>query len=270
MKRISIVTVSFNQDQFLERTILSVLAQDYPELEYIIVDPGSTDGSRAIIERYRSQVAKVIYRPDHGAAEGLNNGFSEATGDIFGFLNSDDLLLPGSLSSAMSFFAAHPDVDIVNGHSNLIGPDDTFLRRLYADRMSIKRHLYGNVILLQPSTFFRRDIFEKVGGFNINNKTIWDGELFLDMANAGGNFSLVDEFWSAYRVHAQSITGSRKLEQRMLDTRTEIFSRFMGRKPRKYDRLIALYYRVYRYISNPRDLIERLRRGSVFGRSIGN
>src|ERR1039458_1375445 len=98
MTRVSIVTISFNQAEFIERTILSVLTQDYLDIEYIVVDPGSTDGSRDIIERYRSRISKIILRPDRGAADGLNNGFAEATGEIFGFLNSDDLLRPGARS----------------------------------------------------------------------------------------------------------------------------------------------------------------------------
>ena len=110
MTRVSIVTISFNQAEFLERTIESVLAQDYPEIEYIVVDPGSTDGSREIIDRYRSRISKVILRPDRGAADGLNHGFAEATGEIFGFLNSDDLLLPGAASKAAGFFDKHQDV----------------------------------------------------------------------------------------------------------------------------------------------------------------
>lgn len=270
MKRVSIVTISFNQAEFIERTILSVLGQDYPELEYVVVDPGSTDGSREIIERYRSRISKVILRPDRGAADGLNHGFAEATGDIFAFLNSDDLLLPGAVSSAVRFLEKHPEIDVVSGHSHLIGPDDRFLRRLYSDRMSVRRYVYWSVILIQPSTFFRRDIFERVGGFNIENKAIWDGELFLEMARAGGRFAVAKEFWSAYRLHAQSITGSKSIADRMHRTRSEIFSRVKGRQPREYDKLLAYLFRFYRYVSNPVDTLERIRRGSVFGRRLDN
>ncbi len=127
---VSIVTISFNPAEFVERTILSVLAQDYPDIEYIVVDPGSTDGSREIIERYRPRISKIILRPDHGAADGLNGGFAEATGEIFGFLNSDDMLLPGAVSSAVAFLEKHKEIDVVSGHSsNLVGPDDRFQGR---------------------------------------------------------------------------------------------------------------------------------------------
>lgn len=200
------MTISFNQAEFIEQAILSVLTQNYPDIEYIVVDPGSTDGSREIIDRYRSQIAKIILHPDRGAADGLNHGFVNASGKILGFLNSDDLLLPGAVSSAVNFLNKHKNVDAVSGHSNLIGRDGRFLRRLYSDNMSVSRCIYGGVILIQPSTFFKREIFDRVGGFRIENRISWDWELFLDMALAGGKFAVANEFWSAFRIHPQSIT----------------------------------------------------------------
>src|SRR5450432_3341584 len=96
--KVSIVTISFNQAAYLEEAIRSVLDQDHPLVEYIVVDPGSTDGSRDIIERYRGRIAKVLYEPDQGPADGLNHGFAHATGDVFACLNADDLLLPRAVS----------------------------------------------------------------------------------------------------------------------------------------------------------------------------
>ena len=90
-----------------------MLTQDYPAIEYIVVDPGSTDGSRELIESFASHLARVIFEPDRGAADGLNNGFQHASGDIFGFLNSDDVLLPGAMSNVAHAFAQNPDYDIV-------------------------------------------------------------------------------------------------------------------------------------------------------------
>jgi glycosyltransferase involved in cell wall biosynthesis len=268
MTRISIVTISFNQAEFIERTILSVLTQDYPDIEYIVVDPGSTDGSRDIIERYRSRISKVILRPDRGAADGLNRGFSEATGEIFGFLNSDDLLLPGTLSSVVSFLDKHKNLDVVSGHSKLIGPDDRFLRHLYSDRMSVHRCIYGGVILLQPSTFFRREIFARAGGFRAESRACWDGELFLEMARCGGKFAVVHDFWSAYRIHAESMTGSKSNAMRIQQTQDAIFSRVTGRQPQRFDRLLTFGYRLLRHLLNPIDTWERIRRGPVFGRPL--
>jgi len=213
-----------------------------------VVDPGSTDGSRDIIERYSSHISKVILRPDRGAADGLNGGFADATGQILGFLNSDDMLLPGAVTAAVSFLDQHEDVDVVSGHSNLIAPDDRFLRRLYSDRMSLRRCIYGGVILLQPSTFFRRKIFDRAGGFHAESRACWDGELFLELARAGGKFAIVDEFWSSYRIHAESMTGSKSNSMRIQQTRDAIFTRVMGRQPQRCDRLLAFGYRILRHI----------------------
>lgn len=263
MIRVSIVTISFNQAEFLERTIQSVLAQDYSNVEYIVVDPGSTDGSREIIDRYRSRISKVIFQPDLGAADGLNHGFAEATGEIFGFLNSDDLLLPGALSSVVRFFGGHEDVDVVSGHGNLIGPDDSILRRLYSDRMSLNRCIYRGVFLIQQSTFFRRGIFERVGGFRVENRICWDGELFLDMARGGGKFAVTKEFWSAYRVHPESITISQSNGELAHRTFIEMFSRAKGRQPTRYDQALTFGCHFLRKVLNPIDTWERIRRGPV-------
>ena len=266
--KVSIVTVSFNQAEFVERTILSVLAQDYPDIEYIVVDPGLTDDSREIIERYRPRISKIILRPDQGAADGLNGGFAEATGGIFGFLNSDDILLPGAVSSAVAFLEKNKEIDVVSGHSNLVGPDDRFLRRVYSDRMSLRRCIYAGVVLMQASTFFRRDIFERVGGFNAKNKFSWDGELFIDMALASARFAVTDQFWSGFRIHPHSITGTKSNLSRARSAHAEIFSRVTGRPQQKADLVITFGYRVLRHILNPRDTLERILRGPVFGRSV--
>ena len=270
MTRVSIVTISFNQAEFVERTILSVLAQDYPNIEYIVVDPGSTDGSREIIERYRPRISKIILRPDQGAADGLNGGFAEATGEVFGFLNSDDMLLPGAVSSAVAFLEKHKEIDVVSGHSNIVGPDDRFLRRVYSDRMLVKAYIYGELFLMQASTFFRREIFDRVGGLNVKNRISWDGELFLNMALAGGRFAVTDQFWSAYRIHAQSITGTKSNKERLRRSHEEIFFTVMGRPPGKTDTAISFGYRMLRKILNPRDTWERIFRGPLFGRSLNS
>lgn len=114
--RISIVTISYNQGRFLERAIRSVLGQDHDDVEHIIVDPGSTDGSRDIIEKYREDLAAVIFESDEGPADGLRKGFATATGDVFGQLNADDCYLPGALRRVAREFEASPDIGVVYGH----------------------------------------------------------------------------------------------------------------------------------------------------------
>ena len=102
--KVSIVTISFNQAKYLERAIISVVEQNYSNIEYIVVDPGSTDGSREIIEKYRSKITIVILDPDKGPTDGLNKGFAAATGDIYAYINADDALLPGAVKSVVDFF----------------------------------------------------------------------------------------------------------------------------------------------------------------------
>ncbi len=266
--RVSIVTISFNQGEFLERTILSVLAQDYPKLEYIVVDPGSTDGSRDIIERYRLRISKVIYRPDQGAPDGLNHGFAESTGEILGFLNSDDLLAPIAVSAAVRYLDKHPEIDVVSGHSDLIDPNDRFLRHLYSTRMSATSFIYGGCILMQPSTFFRSASYRLTSGFNVNNKVNFDGELFLQMALMGAKFAVVDEVWSSYRIHPQSITGSKSNLEKSREAQAEMFRLVKGRRPHRIDNLLLVGGRILRHVLNPKDTWERICRGTVFGRRL--
>ncbi len=266
MKKVSIVTISFNQVEFLERTIRSVVDQDYPDIEYIVVDPGSTDGSRDIIECYKSRIARVIYEPDRGPADGLNKGFACATGDIFAFLNSDDVLLPGAVRSAVSFLESN-SVAVVSGHAIAIDAEDRKLRTAYSEPFSLKMFAYGACVLVQPSTFFRREVFERVQGFNVENKAIWDGELWVDMALSGARFALADEVWSGYRLHSQSITSSHKLRQLREENNRRMFRKILGRDSRGADRLVRNACRVRKHLRNPRALYERIVRGPIYARS---
>jgi glycosyltransferase involved in cell wall biosynthesis len=262
--KISIVTISFNQARFLEQAICSVLEQDHPNVEYIVVDPGSTDGSREIIERYRDRVAKIIFEPDKGPADGLNKGFAHARGDVFGFLNSDDVLEPRTLSVVARYFEAYPEVDVVSGHSWVIDAEGRDKRRFYSDRFSLRMAAYGASILAQPSTFFRSEIFRRVGGFNIDNRSNWDGELFVDIALAGARFALVPEFWSRYRVHDEGITGSGKLQVMHQEFQRRMFRKILGREPHRLDRLLTIVARYMRKMLNFSDTAERLRYGPIY------
>jgi glycosyltransferase involved in cell wall biosynthesis len=266
MHKVSIVTISFNQAEFLERAIRSVVEQDYPEIEYTVVDPGSTDGSRDIIERYRSRIARVIYEPDRGPADGLNKGFAFATGDIFAFLNSDDVLLPGAVGSAVGFLNSNK-VDVVSAHAIVIDAEDRKLRTAYSEPFSLKMYAYGACVLVQPSTFFRREVFERAQGFNVENKAIWDGELWVDMALSGARFALADEVWSGYRLHSQSITSSHKLRKQREENHQRMFRKILVRDSSDTDRLVAHACRVHKHLRSPRALYERIVRGPIYARS---
>src|SRR5258708_8038088 len=238
MHKVSIVTISFNQAEFLERAIRSVVEQNYPDIEYIVVDPGSTDGSRDIIERHRSRISRVIYEADRGPADGLNKGFACAAGDIFAFLNSDDVLLPGAVRSAVAFLNSN-NVDVVSAHATVIDAEERHLRMAYSEAFSLRMCAYGACILVQPSTFFRREVFERVQGFNVENKSNWDGELWVDMALSAARFALADEVWSGYRLHPKGPTFSGMLRHQNLEHNQGMFRKILGRDRSVTDHLLA-------------------------------
>ncbi len=229
--KVSIVTISYNQCNFLERAIKSVLAQDYPEIEYIVVDPGSTDKSRDIIERYRSRISKVVLEPDKGPVDGLNKGFSIATGEVFGYLNADDELLPGAINKAVKAFAVHPKADVIYGHGYKVDANGVVLRRIRSAPYSLWRYVYGASIVVQQSTFFRRSAFVEAGGFNAANRTCWDGELLVRFSQTGKRFKLVNDYWSLFRIHDSSISGTGRLEELYRSDEARIFQDVMGRPP---------------------------------------
>jgi len=240
--KISIVTISCNQERFLKDAIQSVLDQDYHDVEYIIVDPGSRDGSRDIIKSYRDHIDKIVFDPDDGPPQGLNHGFACASGQVFGFLNADDMLLPGALSSVASCFQRHPRADVVAAHGWLVDANGKQMRKKLSNRFSAWRYLHQGAHLLQQSTFFRADAFHKVGGFNEANKTCWDGELWLDMALAGCQFRVLNEYLSYFRTYDDSITGKIAVNaeaRRFYDwDRKRMFRQATGRDP------VGLQYRL--------------------------
>lgn len=262
---VSIVTVSFNQARWLEEAMQSVLNQNYPRLQYIVVDPGSSDGSRDIIERYRERLSAVIYEPDNGAAQGLNRGFALATGDYYYYLNSDDLLLPGAVREAVVALQKYKS-DVVYGHGLVIDGDGRVLRKCLSDNFSPRRAAYGAAVVVQPSTFFRRAVFERVGGFNESNVSSWDGELLIDMALKGASFRRVSSEWSSYRLHSTSITASARLRDAQVLYSKRMIEKVTRRNWAKRDALISFSMRIYKHLTSPHATWERISKGPIYGR----
>jgi glycosyltransferase involved in cell wall biosynthesis len=257
MHKVSIVTISFNQAEFLERAIRSVVEQDYPEIEYIVVDPGSTDGSRDIIERYRSRIARVIYEPDRGPADGLNKGFACATGDIFGYINADDAYLPGAVSEAVAALD-NSKADVIYGDGYIVDENDRCTRRCVSTPFNFRRFVLGAVVILQPSTFFRANVYRDVGSFNIENRTCWDGELLFDFAASGKKFLHVPRYWSAFRIHSSSISGSGRLVQQYYRDQDRIVEPAIAR----YGWMLPVARaaaRIEKHLISPRTALFRLR-----------
>lgn len=258
MTRVSVVTVSLNQAAFLERAIRSVVDQDYDDIEYVIVDAGSTDGSREIIERHKDAFARVIFEPDHGPADGLNRALSHATGDVFACVNSDDALLPGAVREAVRAFEQHPSADAVYASGYFVDGDGCVIRRFRSTRFGLHRFARGAVNVMHQATFVRRDAFLSVGGFNAANRTCWDGELIADLALAGHKLVRVPGVWGTFTMHPESISGSGHLDRLYDVDRRRIFEKVFGRPPRAADRLWLVPIRIAKWVLDPSYLVWRI------------
>lgn len=167
--KISIITCSYNQGQFLEEAISSVLSQNYPNLEYIIIDGGSTDNSVEIIKKYEKYLTYWISEKDKGQADALNKGFAKATGDIFAWLNSSDIYNPGILHKVAEYWVRYPDCHFLAGDGEHVDSTDTKIEYyIKVKPYSFKEllHFCGGTYLPQPSVFFSREAFLQAGGLN--------------------------------------------------------------------------------------------------------
>lgn len=203
---IAIATPSYNQAVYLERTIRSVLDQDYPNLEFVVQDGGSTDGSVEVIERYRERLHHAESRPDAGQAQAINLGLAKTDADIMAYLNSDDLLLPGTLDVVARYFADHPKVEAVYGHRILIDEDD-----LEVGRWIMPPHdddvLLAADYVPQETLFWRRSLWDRIGGaINEERRFAMDWDLLLRFRDAGATFVRIPRFLGAFRVHAEQKT----------------------------------------------------------------
>ena len=199
LPRITVVTPSFNQGQFLEQTILSVLGQCYDNLEYIVMDGGSTDGSLEIIRKYANNFAFWVSEKDGGQAAALNKGFAKATGDILCWLNSDDFLLPGVLLRLEAEFREE-EVDLLYGACLSFSEKG---RKCVINRPPAYDYeeLCLQDYIVQPSSFWRKSLWERTGPLDSKMHYAFDWEWFL-RASKSGNFRCSNTLFSAYRFHA--------------------------------------------------------------------
>jgi len=201
--RISIVTISYNQDKFLERTILSVLNQNYPNLEYIIIDGKSTDGSVEIIKKYEKYLAYWISEPDDGQADAINKGFKIATGDIVAWQNSDDIYLPDTFFKVAEEFKKHPDSEVIFGNTYLINENDYILKDMRFIPFSLEHLIYYDWNLSSQAVFWRRELFNKVGYLK-NYRVSFDLDWFIRLGKVTRNFRFIRTFLGGYRIHSKS------------------------------------------------------------------
>ena len=203
---VSIVTPSFNQAPFLEATIRSVLAQDYPHMEYIIVDGGSTDGSIGIIEKYASKLAWWVSEADNGQTDAINKGFGRATGQILAWLNSDDTYEPGAVTEAVEYLQQHPEVGLVYGDCNFIDEQNHGIGKFSAAQTDYNRLRQGYVHIPQQATFFRAEVWQAVGPLDPSFYFAMDYDLWVRIAARAPIRYLPGQTWANFRIHTAGKT----------------------------------------------------------------
>lgn len=197
---VSIITPSYNQAEYLEETICSVLDQDYDRIEYIIVDGGSTDGSIEIIERYQDRLAWWVSEPDKGQTDAINKGFARASGEILAWINSDDTYLPHAISEAVEFLEAHPDIGMVYGDANLIDSSGKVLGRFPVRQTNYKKLRRGSVHIPQQASFFRTDLWRQVGPLDPSFYFAMDYDLWVRLARIAP-LHYHPRLWANFRLH---------------------------------------------------------------------
>jgi glycosyltransferase involved in cell wall biosynthesis len=206
--KISIVTPSYAQGEYIERTLLSVLDQHYPNLEYFVQDGGSTDRTAEVLEKYESRLSGWISEKDSGQSQAINNGFARTSGDIMAWLNSDDLLLPGTLNTVAGFFDRHPEVDVVYGNRLLIDENDMEIGRWIMPGHDGEVLTWVDYIP-QETMFWRRRIWDKAGGrIDESFKFAMDWDMLVRFREAGAKFAHIPEFLGAFRIHRHQKTSA--------------------------------------------------------------
>lgn len=202
--KISIITPSFNQDKYIEETILSVINQDYANIEYIIIDGASTDKSVEIIKKYEKSIYFWVSEKDSGQSEAINKGFTRATGDIISWLNSDDILLPGALTKVADYFNNHKEVDIITGHLVLINQFSNIYSSYFTIAQKKSYAANGVYYTSQPSTFWRAEVLKKTGLLNEEFHFQMDKEFLIRVLINGFKFGHINKMLAGFRMHQTS------------------------------------------------------------------
>lgn len=267
LPQISVVTPSYNQARYIEATILSILNQNYPDLQYIIVDGGSTDGSQDIIRKYASRLAWWTSEPDHGQADAINKGMDRASGTILAFLNSDDCYKPGTLIRIGEMFAADPDLDFLYGDTEFIDANGA---SLYIHKEIAFDFLMGSFfgfgpIMPQPSTFWRKAVWNECGQFDASLNFNLDGD-FFSRAVVGRTVKHIPYVLSQSRFHESSktVSGYQSHDSRQHDEH-------LAEVTRSYNRLSIAkiipfqYSKPIRWAYRSKRVLKRLLRGHYLG-----
>lgn len=251
-KKISIVTPSYNQGQYLEETIDSVLSQGYDNLEYIIMDGGSTDNSVDIIKKYEKYLSYWVSEKDGGQPNALKKGFSLSTGEILGWINSDDKYVAGTFDKINDAFLANKNTEFVYGDYFLLFNDQRLVAKPKIS-WDFNIALYAILPFGQPSSFWTKNIYEKVGGLDVNYQYIFDYEFFLrvgaELKNNPDGFKHIHDYYSYFRIHDESKTVSQhekfRQENKILRKQFGVSQNKLIRKTKQYYYLFAALKKYY-------------------------
>jgi glycosyltransferase involved in cell wall biosynthesis len=247
--RISVITPSYNQGEFLEATIRSVLDQQYPNLEYIVIDGLSADNSKEIIQKYSSKIAYWCSEKDNGQSQALNKGLERATGSLVGWINSDDLYYPGSLEALARCFEEDPGLDVVFADYDYIDDEGKTVHRRKETRYDLKTSYWtAECFHANVAALFRRECFQKWGGLREDLHMAMDYEFYLRLGVHGCRFAHLPRPCGAYRLHSLSKTVTS--QARSLEETRKIRNEYsaMLDHSRLLSRFLPPLYRVSRYV----------------------
>ena len=199
---VSIVTPSFNQGKYLEATILSVLEQDYPNIQYFIMDGGSSDESVEVIHKYERKLAGWVSEKDKGQTDAINKGFSRSTGGILAWLNSDDTYQPGAVRDAVETLKSQPGIGMVYGDANFINETGKVIGRFPAAQTDLKKLRRGFVHIPQQASFWRAELWEKVGPLDPSFYFAMDYDLWVRLARITRLLYVPGRVWANFRLHS--------------------------------------------------------------------
>ncbi len=259
MLRFSIVIPSLNQGRFIGETLRSIAAQEYPAVEVIVRDGGSTDDTAQVVKSFGPLVARFISERDGGQSDALNKGFAQATGDIFGWMNADDLYLPGAFAEAARIFEANPHITVVYGNWITIDEKGREIAKHYALKARRPHFSYENLDAYNQALFWRRAAHERFGMFDDNLHRLMDDDLILALLLNEGTerFYRTGRFLGAFRIHE-----SQKTPAATVDERHRVEEEYLDRKYR-FAPAHTMLGRFYRFRYRWYQLLDSLTTGGI-------
>jgi glycosyltransferase involved in cell wall biosynthesis len=228
--RISVITPSYNQGKYIERTIHSVLVQEVEGLEYLVIDGGSTDETVDVLRRHDGRFYWISERDD-GHADAINKGVLRSSGPIVGWLNSDDVYYPGALAAVLEFFDAHPEVDVAYGDANHIDEHDVFIDKYPTEPWNWER-LLETCFVSQPAAFLRRTVFDRCGLIDSHAAPSIDYEYWVRLGRQGVRFEYLPRLLAATRLHSEAFTVASRVACHVATN--NFMRRHFGRTPDRW------------------------------------